>query len=180
MIKEEKMNSSRRCKSLRAAPVILLTFTTLLIVGCRGKRDTVVVAGKVTFDGRLVSNGDIRFLPTQGTGARASGAPIIDGVYEAKYKGGVPIGTHRVVIRAFMLEGIGSAAGSGPVAEDLVSRAPQRSKEQRKEIPLPIYVVEGREQFLPGEFNVQSKLELTVTGENATQTADFELSSKGS
>jgi len=157
-----------------------MAIVTLTSLGCGGQRDTVIVSGTVTFDGKQVENGDIRFFPARGTGTRASGAPIIDGKYVAKYKGGVPIGTHRVKIRAFVLEGIGSAAGSAPVAEDLISRAPRRTKAQRKTIPLPIYVVEGREQFLPGKFNVNSELELTVSGDDTEQTSDFALTSKGS
>ena len=80
----------------------LLTTFCLLTAGCqKSNLDKVVVEGAVTFDGIPVENGEIRFYPAEGTLGPVSGAPIVDGQFVAKAKGGVPVGTHQVQIRGF-------------------------------------------------------------------------------
>jgi hypothetical protein len=154
----------------------VLTLIATTAGGCGNPSDKVIVAGRVTFDGKAVTNGDIRFFPAQGGTGRVSGAPIMNGVYEANYQGGVPVGTHRVEIRAFVLEGVGPAAGLVTGSVDITTKASQASASGK--LPIPVYVVEGRQQFLPPKYNARSELEVTITGENDHHTQDFELTSK--
>ena len=109
--------------------------------------EKVVVTGTVTLDTQPIANGEIRFHPIDGTQGPVSGAPIRDGKYIAQGKGGVPFGTHRVVITGFR-PGRNAAANpeGGPV-----------------------------EQYVPAKFNDQSILTAEVTAD--TETANFDLKS---
>jgi hypothetical protein len=116
-------------------------------------------------------NGDIRFYPIGAAKGATAGAPIVDGRYEASSKGGVSVGKHRIVIRAFTLEDVGPVSGNSGGDDLLASASPKR----RSKPPMPIYVVEGRRQFIPGKYNAQSDLTAEVTGESNPQTIDFKL-----
>jgi hypothetical protein len=136
-------------------PATLLATLALLIgamtTGCGKSSDLekVVVAGRVTLDGQPISNGEIRFIPDQGTKGPISGGPIKDGAYKADGRGGVPVGAHRVEIRGYRPQG-----GQQPAAS------------------------EGgpAEQYVPGKYNDQTELKATIDSDTTTQ--DFELSSK--
>ena len=146
--------------------------------GCGSKHEKVIVQGKVTLDGIVVSGGDIRFYPVSKTSGGVAGGFIAGGEYNVTNKGGVPVGQHRVVLRAFSLEGVGDATGitSAPVADDMLS-APAPAKKTRKRLDKPVYIIEGREQFFPPKFNADSELIVTITGDQNPQVVDFELSS---
>jgi len=148
--------------------------------GCGGKENMVVVNGKVTFDGKLVTEGRIRFQPERGTEGRVSIAPINEnGEFEAHNKGGVPIGTHRVVLTAYSLEGIGPAFNGNDPSIDMAN--PRASmKRRRKKLPVPVYEIQGLPQFLPPEFNTRSEMTVEVTGDEDPQTLNFDLKSKNS
>ncbi|RIK87439.1 MAG: hypothetical protein DCC67_01865 [Planctomycetota bacterium] len=141
----------------------------LAAAGCSGKSQSVPVEGTVTFNGKKVVNGDIRLEPEAGTPGVASTAPIVDGKYHIGQKGGVPIGTHRVILRAFIIEGVGAAA-EGAAEGDLLAAGGRPQKTS-----LPVYRFEGREQFLPPEYNARPGLIITVTGEQNPQIEDFNL-----
>jgi hypothetical protein len=143
-----------------SAQEIRATVTSMLIavpslvfvVGCSNSSgvDKVVVSGVVTLDGQPISNGEIRFIPTSGTIGPVSGGAIKDGAYIAQAKGGVPIGTHNVEIKAY--------------------RANPKSKATAG--------AEGgaAEQYLDSRYNAQTTLTATIDPD--TETKDFQLTSK--
>lgn len=126
---------------------------TLLLVGCGSSSgpEKIVVEGNVTFDGQPIPNGEIMFYPIEGTPGSVAGGPIKDGKYTAKSRGGVPVGRHRVEIRAFRAP---SKPQTGPDA------------------------VEGgaAEQYLPLQYNAYSELTSVVDASNPTQ--NFDLTAK--
>ncbi len=112
--------------------------------------DKVVVSGVVTLDGQPISNGEIRFIPTSGTIGPVSGGAIKDGAYTAQAKGGVPIGTHQVEIKAYRANPKSKAAAGAEGG--------------------------AAEQYLDARYNSQTTL--TATIEPDTETKDFALTSK--
>lgn len=130
--------------------VATLTLIVVIAVGCvdSGGLEKVPITGTVTLDGQPIPNGEILFYPLQGTRGSVSGGSIKDGKYVADGRGGVPLGSHKVEIRAF--------------------RAPKKSL-------TGVAAVEGgpAEQYLPRKYNVQSELEAEV--DSSTSTLDFHL-----
>lgn len=138
-------------------------------VGCGESLNKVPVQGIVTFNGKKVLNGDIRFMPEAGVKGTALFAPIVNGEFSADSKGGLALGEHRVILRAFIIEDVGAAAaGAGG---DLLSAGRKLSHK----LSMPIYRFEGREQFLPPEYNARAGLTINVTGEQNPQIEDFNL-----
>lgn len=137
-------------------PVSILVALAIVVAlgvlnGCgRSKSgiEKVVVSGTVTLDAQPIANGEIRFHPIDGTPGPVSGAPIRDGQYVAQGKGGVPIGTHRVVITGFRPGKNAAASPEGGAVE----------------------------QYVPARFNDQSILTAEITAD--TETANFDLKSK--
>jgi hypothetical protein len=74
-----------------------------LAVGCRPSSgiQRVVVRGAVTLNGSPVEDGQIRFVPIDGTAGPVTIARISGGKYVADDKGGVPAGRVRVEISAW-------------------------------------------------------------------------------
>ncbi len=62
--------------------------------------ERVAVTGTVTYQGKPIEQGSIRFVPTGETKGPATGTTIKQGKYEASAKGGVLVGTQRVEITA--------------------------------------------------------------------------------
>lgn len=155
------------------APRRLLTIVALFVLaGCSNQGlDKVTVVGEATYDGHLIVNGDILFEPLPGTKGPSASAPIVNGRYEAKYKGGVPVGEHRVVLQAFILENIGPAAVS---AGDMLSGVERRTESKPS---IPTYRFGGRDQFLPPVYNQRSPLTVHITGEENPQVEDFHMKS---
>jgi hypothetical protein len=74
--------------------------------GCgRGELPTREVFGTVTCNGEKVPEGEIRFVPIEGTPGPVSSAAIVDGQYRIEARGGVPVGEHRVEVRAMRKTG---------------------------------------------------------------------------
>ena len=70
-------------------PMLLL----LMIIGCGGSSGQAI-QGKVSYQGKTVTNGVINFMPTSG---KPFGGPIqSDGTYQCK----LPVGSYQVVISA--------------------------------------------------------------------------------
>ncbi|WP_020472589.1 hypothetical protein [Zavarzinella formosa] len=69
----------------------ILFISSVAMVGCEGAKTT----GKVTFDGALVDNGTIVFIPSDGKGASVS-APIKNGDFAIA----VPGGSYKVSVTA--------------------------------------------------------------------------------
>lgn len=127
----------------------LLTFA----IGCADDRlEKVVLHGTVTYQGKPLPHGQIRFLPMEGTHGPVSGGVISDGHYVADGRGGVPLGQHRVEIRAYR-----PMNGKDPAA----------------------FRAEGgaTEQYLPGKYNGQSILVMEITSESGSKSIDFDLDS---
>ncbi|QDS98818.1 hypothetical protein [Adhaeretor mobilis] len=129
---------------------VLGAVLVLACCGCGNQNvlGKVVVEGLITLDGEPIPNGEIRFYPSGDTHGPVSGAPIKDGKYVAKGKGGVPIGTHHVDIRAFRADKNAAADPEGGPAE----------------------------QYLPAKFNTETSL--TATIEPSTTSLDFPLKSE--
>ena len=125
----------------------------VFLVGCgRSGPEMVTVSGTVTFEGRPVQEGRIRFRPAEGTRATVTGADIRDGKYTVTNKGGVPVGTHRVEIEALR-----ARPGAGGGAD--IPGAPATSVQQ----------------YIPARYNKQTELTITIEPGSGAVTKDFAL-----
>ncbi len=126
-----------------------------LMIGCGSDGpERVVVTGEVTYQGKPLEKGQIRFEPAPGNKAPPSGGFILDGRYTIDAKGGVPLGPHKVTIEAYR-------AAAGHAADD--------SAEQTAETAPP------RQQYIPAKYNTNSELEITIEPGSGTITKDFKL-----
>ena len=92
---------TRRCVSRT-----LLLLTAVVVGGCgRGDRgpERVAVSGTVTYNGKPLSEGTIRFVPLPNCPVPTSGASIANGQYRLEGNDGVPVGTHKIQIEAFRI-----------------------------------------------------------------------------
>lgn len=116
----------------------LAAWLAISLVGC-GSNTTgpkrSVTSGTVSFDGKPVATGQIRFLPLDGP---PSQAPVTKGVYLVDYKGGVPVGQVRVEIDSYEPTGRDIPIGAGGKTE--------------KEVL----------QTLPAKFNSKSELKVEI------------------
>ncbi len=137
--------------------VMLVAFlSSTSLVGCGGKGlDRVVVSGKVTLGGKPLADGEIRFVPIEGTKAPISGAAIVNGRYKAGAKGGVPLGTYKVEIEAY--RPLSGAQPNKSSDDDMVGSGG------------------AREQYIPARYNKNSELKITVPPESGALVSDFEL-----
>ena len=129
----------------------------LALSGCgRSGPERVVVSGTVNYQGKPLRRGEIRFFPIQKTDTPMTGAYVVDGRYTADKRGGVPVGTHRVVIEAFRSKRkAGGPTGSPP--DDLgAGLVPQ-------------------EQYLPEQYNLKSDLQITLEPGAGSTVKDFNL-----
>ncbi len=138
---------------LRFETSLRICFAAWLVValmGCGGsttgpKRS--VTSGTVSFDGKPVATGQIRFLPLDGP---PSQAPVTKGVYLVDYKGGVPVGHVRVEIDSYEASGRDIPIGAGGKTE--------------KEVL----------QVLPAKFNAKSELKVEIKpGQKNTHNFDL-------
>lgn len=121
-----------------------------LVAGCGGSDgpQRVILSGTVTYQGQPVKEGQICFLPIEGTQAPVAGAPITDGKYCVEQKGGLPVGTHKVQILAFASNGKGGAdAMTGLMGK----------------------------QYLPWKYNRETELKITVESGSDAITQDYNL-----
>lgn len=131
---------------------LTLALLAVISIGCgqSSDLDKVVVRGTVTLDGQPIPNGELRFIPTGGTKGSISGGPIKDGAYVAQGRGGVPVGEHRVEIKAYR-----------PATKPGQPVSPEGGP---------------AEQYLDKRFNEQTTL--TAKIDASTETQDFQLTSK--
>lgn len=123
-------------------------------IGCGRKSDEPVraeVKGDVTWQGKAVEEGTIRFISDAGPSAQG---PIRKGVYLIDYKGGVPVGKCRVEIQGFEEQDIGDS-GSKLI-------------EMPRRVGVPI---------IPKQFNSESTLSVSVDKGKLNQH-DFHLEVK--
>ena len=117
--------------------------------GDRGP-ERVVVSGTVTYNGKPIADGAILFAPT--SAVPTVGGVIMDGKYKVDGLGGVPVGTHKVRFEAFR-------------ADPLAGKDPQRVR----------FGDTVRRQYLPGKFNTDSQMEMTISPGSRPVTKNFEL-----
>lgn len=124
------------------------------LIGCAGNEgpERRVVNGRVTFEGKPVDDGNVRFRPIKGTPGQNCGGPIREGQYTTKASGGVTVGTHRVEILAYHLK--------APPGVDIDSLDPDE-------------II--RQAYIPLRYNVQSELEYTVESGRGPVTKNFDL-----
>jgi hypothetical protein len=140
---------------LRASVAIsLVSATAAVFFGGCGDRgpERVVVSGAVTYNGKPIPAGDIRFVPVGTSGAPMTGAEIKDGKYTADGYGGVPVATHK--IEAYRADPTGKTGNAPPPI--MARGAP-------------------RHQYLPKRYNIDSELKITVEPGSKQITKDFDL-----
>jgi len=130
--------------------------------GC-GKEgpERVVVSGEVSYQGEPVRAGVIRFHPIKGTRTSMWGAYVVEGKYTTRKGGGVPVGTHRVEILGFRVEGGGQAGVEAPAIDGGLAARP-------------------REQYIPPKYNTRTELEVTLEPGQRETVKDFHLGTEGS
>jgi hypothetical protein len=136
---------------------IAICFTSalgiVLLNGCtqRGP-ERVTVNGQVTYQGKSVGSGEMRFFPIEGTVAPMTGAQIKEGYYQVDHHGGVQIGIHKVEILAFKVN----------------ENKPASSEGQS-------YGGPPQHQYLPAKYNKSTELKLIIESGSGPVTHDFNL-----
>jgi hypothetical protein len=126
----------------------MLALALVSFAGC-GKSDgpvRVVVVGAVTLNGQSVEDGQIRYIPIDGTVGPITIAKIVGGQYTCDDKGGVPVGNHRVEILAW---------------------DPKAPIGGRGEPPRP--------QLAPEKYNEKSELKATIEETGSRVAKNFDL-----
>jgi hypothetical protein len=98
-----------------------------------------------------VEKGQIMFVPVKDTKGPRAGAEILGGKYTVDFKGGVPLGTHRVEI-------LGFGTSSAPA----------------KDMNAALDDIQPRDQYLPAKYNTKSELQIEVSA-GGTREFNFEL-----
>jgi hypothetical protein len=128
--------------------------------GCGGGNrgpERVAVSGTVTYHGKPIPDGTIRFVPLPAFPVPATSALIVDGKYKADGNGSVPVGTHKIEIEAYR-----KTKGASPLPAG-------------KPLP-PRYSGDSlREQYLPKRYNADSQLQITIEPGSREVTKDFDL-----
>jgi hypothetical protein len=136
--------------------LLLCLLAMPVTTGCgrHSELEMAVVSGTVTYEGKPLEDGEIRFVPTGDTKGPTSATVICNGRYEVAARGGVPAGMHRVELRAFRIR-----QHTQPLS-DLPGAASGKSP---------------KEQYLPQKYNVQSDLTTTIESGQSKVTKDFTL-----
>lgn len=133
------------------APLVLnvgVTLVTILLGGCgSGNRglERAVVSGTITYNGKPISEGRIRFQPDADSRVPSAAANIVDGRYRADLRGGVAVGTYKVEIEGY---------GKAPTSSD------------------PMWTPQN---CLPDRYNVNSQLVITIEPGSHEITKNFDL-----
>jgi hypothetical protein len=139
---------------MRRSLRIIWSATLVFGFGCNSRPSTVAIQGEVTYDGRVVEQGTIDFVPVGGTSGPSAVAPIKDGHYALEPKWGLRSdGVYQVRITAFRKTG---------------RKEPNRI--DRRGPP-----VEVTENFIPPTYNTQSTLNVRVAELHGENRADFQL-----
>lgn len=102
----------------------LLAVTSLIGCNSSDQLQRVIVSGAVTFKGKQVEKGQIRFIPIDGTKGPVTIDPVDQGQFTTKNTGGVPVGTHRVEILGYDAK-LYASAGTGPGALQCLNYFPK-------------------------------------------------------
>ncbi len=144
--------------SRRGISYWLALVPSLAIVGCGGSSDGLprqAVSGKVTFDGKPLESGTIRFVPSAppGGGPQVEGGDTIKGgQFSISREVGLVPGSYKVSIYS------GNLAGERPKANMGPGRAPAVAKE-----------------LIPKEYNAMTKL--TADIKEGANDLSFDLTS---
>lgn len=136
---------------------VLLLAGAVLISGCGPDGPRREIHGTVTFDGKPLAAGWIRFesLPEQPTCNES--AQILNGAYTVKGLGGLLPGKYKVIITA-------DAANAAPPNENVMPGTPV---EEKKAAPTAV-------QALPSRYNTNSELTAEISA-TQTEPIDFQL-----
>ena len=129
-----------------------LTFLGVIcagLPGCSSGNGTREIHGSVTLDGQAVEKGNIRFIPTDGKGARAE-VFIKDGTYTAS----LPPGNYKVEIYSPQSKGI------------MTNRPPGPGAKAKLEV-----------ETIPAKYNAESQLTVDVKPD-VDEVPPFDLKSK--
>lgn len=123
-----------------------------LVSGCRPDGPPhFAVSGQITYDGQLVTNGNIGFIPTNTSTGKSAGCDVVDGRYEIPRYEGLPSGSYKVVIYA-----------ERPTGRRL--QADEGSSE----------MVDQLEQYIPEIYNARSRLMVEITEDREVLNFDLE------
>jgi hypothetical protein len=130
-------------------PIRFWIVALLAVSGCGGQSeiDRAVVHGVVSYQGKPVDKGEIAFIPEEQL--PTTFGRILNGNYRIEAKGGVPVGTHKVQIKAFPPTNAGADA-------DLA-------------------IGGAGKQYLPPQYNKNSELRATVESSGGEFAQDFHL-----
>ncbi|QDS85991.1 hypothetical protein EC9_01490 [Rosistilla ulvae] len=133
------------------SPVLTLSLGLLLVTGCGDGTDPNrrTISGRVTFQGKPVPQGEIRFAPV--AAGSASAARITDGNFEISHRGGVMVGESTVSI----------------VATSQASSATQEELDSGVDL--------GAAMTIPSKYNTQTELRVEIEPGEGTQAIDFDL-----
>jgi len=132
-----------------------------MTIGCNQREGVreAIVSGTVSYQGKPIDNGEIRFVPIKGTQGPASLAYIKQGNYKVVARGGVPLGTHRVEIFSYTPD-----PNAKPYTEE---EADGEFGIKAGDIP--------KKQMIPEKYNVSSTLEVTIDSDSGSVNHDFNL-----
>jgi hypothetical protein len=138
--------------------LLLIVPIAAAMTGCgRDGPPRRIVVGSVTYAGKHVDDGQIRFTPTKGSTGPVSIAKITNGQYRADHHGGVPVATQQVQILGY--------------------RPDPQYKGQEKNRP-PMFSPDEwppKLQYLPEKYNAKTTLEFVVENGRGEVRKDFEL-----
>jgi hypothetical protein len=128
-------------------------FVATVLAGCQRNPgpERVVVSGSITYNGKAIPEGVIRFVPDQSSSMPTMATAIKEGKYNADGLGGVPIGTHKVQIEAM------------------------RAIEGRSQSNANTLHGTGYQQYIPKKYNAMTQLTVTVPSGSGRMTKAFEL-----
>jgi hypothetical protein len=129
----------------------------LICFGCHRDQgpERIIVLGTITYKGKPIPDGTIRFAPVATSAVPMAGGDVKDGRYKIDSRGGVPVGTHKIEIEAFRVATEGMKPGVAP--PPVMSRG----------VP--------RVQYLPKRYNVDSQLQITIESGSKEITKSFDL-----
>lgn len=138
--------------SPRSTTTLLLLAGVAAFGGCSSGDglERVVINGSVSYDGKPVEAGQIRFRPIEGTSGPITVRPIEAGAYTTAESGGVPLGRHSIEIKSYDAAEYKAKRNRGPG-------------------------VAAPKQLLPAKYNDKTTLTLDLDADSDKSSVDFQL-----
>ena len=160
----ERAKGTRQCVSHTLQVVLCagwMVVAAAVLGGCSRDHgpERVIVSGTVSFNGKPVSEGFIRFSPLPTHQVPTTGAIIAEGKYCVDARGGVPVGSHNIQIEAYRK--------LPAAARKAIMMSPTRPPEATLD--------DHREQWLPAKYNTNTKLQIAIESDSRKITKNFEL-----